>query len=203
MADDDRWDDAVRAAYHHPIAGESEARERALARLRRESSARPRGRRGWWLDPEALSVRPVVAAASLVAVLAAGVWAGAWWTAARGGAPATSRVHPGTPRIMASPAGVDARNDLTTVTFVFRAPGASRVCLVGDFNGWDPNATPLRRAALGDVWTAQVPLQRGLHAYAFVIDGSDWSFDPSAPLAPEATFGRRNSVVVVGEGGAL
>jgi len=200
MADDDRWDDAVRAAYHHPLAEESEARERALARLRRESSTRPRGRHGWWLDPEALSVRPLVAAASLVAVLAAGLWAGAWWAAARSGAPAASGVHPEMRHAMA---GGDARNELTTVTFVFRAPGASRVCLVGDFNGWDADATPLRRAALGDLWTAQVPLQRGLHAYAFVIDGSDWSFDPSAPLAPEATFGRRNSVVVVGEGEAL
>ena len=50
---------------------------------------------------------------------------------------------------------------------------------------------------------AQVPLERGLHAYAFVIDGSDWAADPSAPLAPEASFGRRNSLVVVGEGDPL
>ncbi len=133
-------------------------------------------------------------------MLSAGVWAGAWWTTARGVAPAASRVEPGRRHGTVSPAGGDARNDLTTVTFVFRAPGASRVCLVGDFNGWDADATPLRRAALGDMWTAQVPLRHGLHAYAFVTDGSDWSFDPSAPLAPEATFGRRNSVVVVGEG---
>lgn len=202
MAHDDRWDDEVRDAYQQPIAGESEARERALARLRREPPG-PRGRRTWWLDPEALSVRPLFAAASLLAVMAAGMCAGVWWTKAREGAPAAHRARSGMPHTIAAPAGGDARNDLTTVTFVFRAPGASQVCLVGDFNGWDPDATPLRRAALGDMWTAQVPLQRGLHAYAFVIDGSDWAFDPSAPLAPEATFGRRNSVVAVGEGGAL
>ena len=35
--------------------------------------------------------------------------------------------------------------------------------------------------------------------YAFVIDGRDWAPDPSAPLAPVATFGRRNSLLVVGE----
>ncbi len=87
--------------------------------------------------------------------------------------------------------------------FVFRAPGASRVALVGDFNGWDPEATPLRRAALGDAWTAEVPLPRGLHVYAFVIDGREWTPDPSAPLTPASSYGRRNSVVVVGEGGAL
>jgi len=73
------------------------------------------------------------------------------------------------------------------------------VSVVGDFNGWDPTATPLKRAATGDSWTARVPLERGLHAYAFVIDGRDWAPDPSAPLAPVATFGRRNSLLVVGE----
>ena len=89
------------------------------------------------------------------------------------------------------------------VTFVFQAPGASRVSLVGDFNGWDPDATPLARATTGEIWTAQVPLEHGLHAYAFVIDGRDWEPDPAAPLAPVATFGRRNSLLVVGEDQAL
>jgi hypothetical protein len=49
----------------------------------------------------------------------------------------------------------------------------------------------------------RIALERGLHAYAFVIDGRDWAPDPSAPLAPVATFGRRNSLVVVGEDAAL
>jgi 1,4-alpha-glucan branching enzyme len=89
------------------------------------------------------------------------------------------------------------------VTFVFRAPGATSVSLVGDFNGWNPDAMPLKRAALGDTWITQVPLERGLHVYAFVIDGSDWKTDPSAPLAPVASFGRRNSLMLVDEEGAL
>jgi hypothetical protein len=203
MAQDDQWDDTVRDAYQRPIAAEAEARERALARLNRElATRRARGRGAWWLDPEALKIRPLVATASLIAVLAVGLWAGAWWSASRDGArvgPLRETVRPRG----ASRATGDAGSDPTTVTFVFRAPGATRVCLVGDFNGWDLDATPLRRAALGDVWTAQVPLPRGLHAYAFVVDGSDWSVDPSAPLAPEATFGRRNSLLVVGEGSAL
>ena len=67
----------------------------------------------------------------------------------------------------------------------------------------DPDATPLARATTGEIWIAQVPLEHGLHAYAFVIDGRDWAPDPSAPLAPVATFGRRNSLLVVGEDQAL
>lgn len=199
MSHDDRWDDTVRDVYYRPIGTEAEALERALVRLRREGGRPARSRGAWWLDPGALRVPPLVAAASLIAVLGVGLSAGVWWSTLHGAS--AGRHAPGMAR--GSAAAGDAAAQPTTVTFVFRAPGATRVCLVGDFNGWDANATPLRRAALGDMWTAQVPLPRGLHAYAFVIDGSDWSVDPSAPLSPEATFGRRNSVVVVGEGSAL
>jgi len=197
MHDDDRWDDAIREAYQRPMAGEEYARERAIARLGRERARDGHG--GWWLNPDALRIRPLLAVASLIAVLAIGAWGGAWWMASH-------RVPEHLPRhaeLTDGPTAAAVNDDSLTVTFMFRAPGASRVCLVGDFNDWDPNATPLRRAALGDAWTARVPLRRGLHAYAFVIDGSDWATDPLAPLAPAATFGRRNSVVVVGEGGAL
>jgi hypothetical protein len=48
-----------------------------------------------------------------------------------------------------------------------------------------------------------VPLVRGRHVYAFVVDGSHWVADPAAPLAAEEGFGFRNSVVVVGEPGTI
>jgi 1,4-alpha-glucan branching enzyme len=189
MENDDRWDDQVREAYQRPLPGEDEARERAIARLRRERRP-PRRAIAWWIDPAALRLPPLAAAASVVALLLLGAWAGAMWMRSQS-------------RSSAAPVATIATEPSTPVTFVFRAPGASTVTLVGDFNGWDPDATPLRRAALSDAWTAQVPMPRGLHAYAFVIDGREWAPDPSAPLAPEATFGRRNSVLVVGEGVAL
>jgi len=186
MENDDRWDDQVREAYRRPLPGEEEARARVTARLRRA----PRGGSvAWWTDPGALRLPPLAAAAGVVALLGLGAWGGAAWMRSQ------SRGTTSVAAIVPEPS--------TAVTFVFRAPGASSVTLVGDFNGWDPDATPRRRAALSDAWTAQVPLGRGLHAYAFVIDGSEWAPDPSAPLAPEATFGRRNSVLVVGEGGTL
>ena len=194
----ERWDDRVREAYVRPLAGEEAARGRTLTRLRRELVAT----RSWWLDPESLRVPPLAAAAAAVVVLALGAWAGARWagdrhvratTLATGEAPRIATVRPATTATAAS----------TTVTFAFRAPGATRVALVGDFNGWDADATPLRRAATGDVWTVDLPLPRGLHAYAFIVDGADWSVDPSAPLAPETTFGRRNALLVVDEKGAL
>lgn len=85
-----------------------------------------------------------------------------------------------------------------TVEFMLVAPHATRVALVGEFNGWDPTAAPMRRAA-GGTWTTAVPLERGRHLYAFVVDDREWVPDPQAPLAAERWFGTRNSVLLVGE----
>lgn len=87
------------------------------------------------------------------------------------------------------------------VEFVLVAPRAARVSLVGEFNGWDASATPMRHTERGDgTWSVSVPLGAGRHVYAFVIDNSTWIPDPQAPLAPEQWYGERNSVVVVSGG---
>ena len=83
------------------------------------------------------------------------------------------------------------------VQFVFVAPNASAVALVGDFNDWDPAATPLRRSAAG-VWSGTMTLEPGRHLYAFVVDGKRWVADPSAPQALGDDFGTPNSVITVG-----
>jgi hypothetical protein len=44
-----------------------------------------------------------------------------------------------------------------------------------------------------------VPLAPGRHLYAFVVDGTRWTPDPNAPLAPGDDFGAPNSVIMVGE----
>ena len=91
----------------------------------------------------------------------------------------------------------------TVVRFVYVAPQASQVYLVGDFNEWDATRTPLvREGAKGGVWTVTVPLSAGRHLYGFVVDGS-WNTDPNAPLSPDDGFGRANSVKLVRRGSAL
>lgn len=89
-------------------------------------------------------------------------------------------------------------SQVQTVQFVFRAPGAHRVALVGDFNDWDGEATLLRPAA-GGLWTVTVPLTAGRYTYTFVVDGERWMADPAAPPAPPDDFGRPGSVVTIGE----
>src|SRR5262249_50334864 len=71
----------------------------------------------------------------------------------------------------------------TVVQFVYVAPQASKVFVVGDFNGWDATKTPMVRAANTGAWSVTLPMTAGRHLYGFVVDGT-WAADPSAPLAP-------------------
>jgi hypothetical protein len=87
------------------------------------------------------------------------------------------------------------------VQFGFAAPHASSVALVGDFNDWDPKATPLRAASTGGVWSVEVPIPPGRHLYAFVVDGTVWRPDPAAPKATGEDFGEPNSALTVADPG--
>ena len=90
----------------------------------------------------------------------------------------------------------------TVVRFVYVAPRATAVYVVGDFNGWDTTKTPLSRTSKDGVWSVTLPLSAGRHIYAYVVDGS-WSADPHAPLAPDDGFGHANSVKLVRGGSSL
>ncbi len=85
------------------------------------------------------------------------------------------------------------------IRFDLTLPNTAReVALVGDFNGWDENATPMVRRPNDGAWSAQVPLPPGRHVYAFVIDGKKWLVDPLAPQVPDGGYGPANAVVVDG-----
>lgn len=91
----------------------------------------------------------------------------------------------------------------TVVKFVFVAPQASKVSVVGDFNDWNATTTPMVRTPNSAVWTVTLPLTTGRHVYSFVVDGSSWIADPAAPLAPDDGFGHASSVKIVGRGSTL
>ena len=95
-------------------------------------------------------------------------------------------------------AGQAVAGDATQmVAFVLVAPGARQVSLVGDFNDWNAQATPLTPVKRGGVWTITVPLKPGRYNYNFVVDGTRWMPDPAAPAAPGDDFGTPASIVTV------
>jgi 1,4-alpha-glucan branching enzyme len=59
------------------------------------------------------------------------------------------------------------------VTFAVWAPTARHVGLVGDFNGWDPDATPMQNLGESGIWTALVPGAEAGQRYKYAVTGAD------------------------------
>lgn len=86
-----------------------------------------------------------------------------------------------------------------TVHFVLVNGSAKQVYLVGDFNDWSKNRTPLTKAANQSAWTVSVPLNAGKHEYAFIVadeNGEHWVADPLSTKV-EDEFGTESSIVRV------
>jgi hypothetical protein len=88
----------------------------------------------------------------------------------------------------------DHPNGKVFVQFRLDASQASEVRLAGSFTGWKP-AYRLQQLSPG-VWSIVVPLEPGVHDYAFVVDGGEWTADPTAPVVDDG-FGGVNSRLAV------
>ena len=179
-----------------PVVVDPMAVERVMARVRREPLPSPRRAIWHWvLEPRALPVSPLIGAALAAGLVGIGILLG-HFQIDRGGQPATGRPE----AVAVQPAPARPSPD-TVIKFVLVAPNASTVSVVGDFNDWDAQATPMTRTAASGTWSVAIPLPAGRHVYAFVVNsanGTQWVADPAAPLAPRDGLGAPNSVVLVG-----
>ncbi|OGV78669.1 MAG: hypothetical protein A3K19_31725 [Lentisphaerae bacterium RIFOXYB12_FULL_65_16] len=82
------------------------------------------------------------------------------------------------------------------VSFVCEiAAEAREVFLVGDFNGWDPDARRMVKGKDG-FCRAKVKIEPGRYQYKFVVDG-EWCHDPSANAQVPNQYGTLNSIANV------
>jgi len=88
-----------------------------------------------------------------------------------------------------------ARRQQHHVTLFCDAPEAENVTLAGDFNDWDPTATPMRRAPDGR-WMASLELHHGHHQYLFLVDGKP-TLDPNASGITRNDRNERVSLIAV------
>jgi hypothetical protein len=72
---------------------------------------------------------------------------------------------------------------------------AREVRVAGDFNGWSPEASPLKDAGAGK-WIIRLMLRSGQYEYRFVVDGR-WSEDPRASQRVANPYGGFNSVLMM------
>jgi 1,4-alpha-glucan branching enzyme len=75
--------------------------------------------------------------------------------------------------------------------------GADKVCLVGDFNEWNPSANPMKRGKDGN-YNVTISLKPGqAYHFRYLLDGMQWENDGSADGYWANSFGSQNSVVMV------
>jgi hypothetical protein len=176
MPHDDELNAAAAAAAEmmkEPVPVRDDWRTRMLEEIESDRD----GRYGRW------TMRPVTAIAAGVVLMCLGA----------AGALMISR---GRSSIANAPVASAATPAPSMVRFVFVAPGAAQVSVVGDFTRWTPGAVPLRRLNDGRTWIVDVPLVPGRYAYAFVVDGK-LEVDPTAPRASGDDFGVANSILMV------
>jgi Carbohydrate-binding module 48 (Isoamylase N-terminal domain) len=198
MTESDPYVDWIAREGKRAVAVDPMAVERVMARVRQEPLPVRRSARWRWLvAPRALPLSPLVGAALAAGLIGIGVFFG--HNIDRGGRNLTGGPEaPAGPSSPRSPSSDSVR----VIKFVLVAPHAATVAVVGDFNNWDAQATPMTRTPTGGTWSVALRLPAGRHVYAFVVNGangtSQWVADPTAPLAPEDGLGAPNSVVLVG-----
>jgi hypothetical protein len=109
------------------------------------------------------------------------------------GAPAGSL--PAAPAAVAMAPAADA--GAVPVALALELANARAVSVVGDFNGWDPAATPMQRVGANGPWSATFLARPGRHTYAYLVDGTTLMVDPRAPKTRSADFGGDASVLMV------
>jgi hypothetical protein len=180
---DETFDARVMSAVHAEVLGRLDAAH--TARLDERGT-----HRAWWLRRRTLQVSPISGVALAASVAAVFFLAGNALQIRREGSSGVAR------------ASSIAPDTVHIVRFVLRDPGARSVTLVGDFNAWTRGATRLVRTRDDGTWTVSVPLERGRHEYAFIVqqrDGEQWIADPFGSSHMDE-FGTESSVVEVGTG---
>lgn len=81
------------------------------------------------------------------------------------------------------------------VTFVLPTE-VGPVSVVGDFNGWDPLAHPMRRRSNGTRSVA-LELTPGSHTFRYLRDGGEFFDDPDADAVEPNGYGEMHSVLVI------
>ena len=84
------------------------------------------------------------------------------------------------------------------IILTYFAPLAREVKVAGNFNGWHPDATPLKNTGAGE-WVVHLMLRSGQYEqyeYRFVVDGR-WTEDLQASQRMANSHGGFNSVLLV------
>ena len=90
-----------------------------------------------------------------------------------------------------------SKTGLARVTFELPATvWAGQISLVGEFNNWDGQVTPMIQDRLDESWRATVDLEAGRrYRFRYLLDGNTWLADRQADDHAANSRGSYDSVV--------
>lgn len=92
---------------------------------------------------------------------------------------------------------VEGMNPDTAIhEFVFKAPEAGAVYVLGDFNGWQKSEISRLTKLENGEWAAHFILNKGTHRYKFLVD-DEWIRDPRNSFAKRNVFGTVDSILTI------
>lgn len=106
-----------------------------------------------------------------------------------------SEMHTGRRPLIGAANRYSARNMAKPVNFFCHAPAARTVCVIGDFNEWQPGIHPMERQPDGS-WCAVIALTHGHHHYQFLVDGKP-TLDPRATGVARNHHNERVSLISI------
>ena len=77
-------------------------------------------------------------------------------------------------------------------TFLFKAPAAESVQLVGSFSQWQERPIPMEKDVDG-LWRATIEMEPGEYPYRYLVDGQ-WQDDAECPVHLPNPSGTRDAV---------
>jgi 1,4-alpha-glucan branching enzyme len=84
------------------------------------------------------------------------------------------------------------------VTFELPATDGRSVAVLGDFNGWQPDALPMKLRKKDGVFTAAADLPQGAtYQFRYLVDGQEWVTDHEADGVVMSPFGQPNAVLAL------
>lgn len=145
---------------------------------------------------------------AVAAAIAIAAYVGGWWSGinrnigplshGETSQPMEIVVEDVSPTFVSQAGTVDAANrgyQYVRFAYVPSSPDVKRVTVVGNFNKWNPDDTPLQRQ--NGAWSTILVLPPGSYEYMFVEDGEHWVTDPLAVQTRDDGFGGTNAVIDV------
>ena len=90
-----------------------------------------------------------------------------------------------------------SKNTICKVSFYLpKDVDTQSACVVGEFNQWDEQATPMTPLQSGE-WKAQLSLEASKeYRYRYLVNGSEWVSDPEADKYVPNPYGQEDAVVI-------